>query len=61
MKVELSHANDKIEKKVINVQSLDDLLLLCKKFDRDIIVSLPMQNTKSQFDFYVMIYDDKIE
>lgn len=61
MKVELSHANDKIEKKVINVQSLEDLLLLCKKFDRDIIISLPMQNTKSQFDFYVMIYDDKIE
>ena len=61
MKVELSHANDKIEKKVIKVNSLDDLLLLCKKFDRDIIISLPMQNTKSQFDFYVMVYDDKIE
>ena len=61
MKVELSHANDKIEKKVIIVNSLDDLLLLCKKFDRDIIISLPMQNTKSQFDFYIMIYDDKIE
>lgn len=61
MKVELSHANDKIEKKVISVNSLDDLLLVCKKFDRDIIISLPMKNTKSQFDFYVMVYDDKIE
>ena len=61
MKVELSHANDKIEKKIISVNSLDDLLLVCKKFDRDIIISLPMKNTKSQFDFYVMVYDDKIE
>lgn len=61
MKVELSHANDKIEKSVLNVNTLEDLLLICKKFDRDIIISLPMQNTKSQFDFYVMVYDDSIE
>jgi hypothetical protein len=61
MKVELSHANDKIEKSVLNVNTLDDLLLICKKFDRDIIISLPMQNTKSQFDFYIMVYDDSIE
>ena len=61
MKVELSHANDKIEKSVLNVNTLDDLLLICKKFDRDIIISLPMQNTKSHFDFYVMVYDDSIE
>ncbi|NEU07916.1 hypothetical protein GZH53_06290 [Flavihumibacter sp. R14] len=61
MKVELSHANDKIEKSVIDVNSLEDLLRICKKFDRDIIISLPMQNTKSRFDFYVMVYDDSIE
>ncbi|MBC7743527.1 MAG: hypothetical protein H7096_00320 [Flavobacterium sp.] len=61
MKVELSHANDKIEKKTIQVNSLDDLLLLCKKFDRDVIISLPLQNTRSQFDFYLMVYDAKIE
>jgi len=61
MKIELSHANDKIEKSVLNVNSLEELLQICKKFDRDIIVSLPMQNTKSQFDFYVMVYDDSIE
>jgi hypothetical protein len=61
MKVELSHANDKIEKSVLNVNTLEDLLQICKKFDRDIIISLPMQNTKSQFDFYVMVYDDSIE
>ena len=61
MKVELSHANDKIEKSVIDVKSLEDLLQICKKFDRDIIISLPMQNTKSKFDFYVMVYDDSIE
>ena len=61
MKIELSHANDKIEKSVLNVNTLEDLLQICKKFDRDIIISLPMQNTKSQFDFYVMVYDDSIE
>ena len=61
MKVELSHANDKIEKSVIEVNSLEHLLQICKKFDRDIIISLPMQNTKSRFDFYVMVYDDSIE
>jgi hypothetical protein len=61
MKVELSHANDIIEKSVIEVNSLEDLLQICKKFDRDIIISLPMQNTKSRFDFYVMVYDDSIE
>jgi len=61
MKVELSHANDKIEKSVIEVTTLDDLLQICKKFDRDVIISLPMQNTKSKFDFYVMVYDDSIE
>jgi len=61
MKIELSHANDKKEKSVLNVNTLEDLLQICKKFDRDIIISLPMQNTKSQFDFYVMVYDDSIE
>jgi hypothetical protein len=61
MKVELSHANDKIEKTVLTVDTLEELLQICKKFDRDIIISLPMQNTKSQFDFYVMVYDDSIE
>lgn len=61
MKIELSHANDKIEKSVLNVNTLEELLQICKKFDRDIIISLPMQNTKSQFDFYVMVYDDSIE
>ena len=61
MKIELSHANDKIEKSVLNVSTLEELLQICKKFDRDIIISLPMQNTKSQFDFYVMVYDDSIE
>lgn len=61
MKVELSHANDKIAKTKIEVSTLDDLLNICKKFDRDVIISLPMKNTKSTFDFYVMVYDDSIE
>ncbi|MDB5012224.1 MAG: hypothetical protein JWQ25_426 [Daejeonella sp.] len=61
MKVELSHADDKKPKKTIKVESIDDLLKICKLFDRDVIISLPMQGTKSNFDFYVMVYDDKIE
>lgn len=61
MKVELSHANDKIAKTDIEVNTLEDLLKICRKFDRDIIISLPMQNTRSKFDFYVMVYDDSIE
>jgi hypothetical protein len=61
MKVELSHADDKKGKKTIEVKSIDELLSICKHFDRDIIISLPMQGTKSKFDFYVMVYDDKIE
>ena len=61
MKAELSHADDKKPKKTIKVESIDDLLKICKHFDRDVIISLPMQGTKSNFDFYVMVYDDKIE
>ena len=61
MKVEHSQANDKIAKTDIEVNTLDDLLKICRKFDRDIIISLPMQNTRSKFDFYVMVYDDSIE
>ena len=61
MKVELSHANDKIATTNIEISTLDDLLNICKKFDRDVIISLPMKNTKSKFDFYVMVYDDSIE
>lgn len=61
MKIELSHAADKKPKKTIEVSSLEDLLKICQHFDRDIILSLPMKGTKSNFDFYVMVYDDKIE
>jgi hypothetical protein len=61
MKVELSHADDKKAKKAIEVNTVEDLLNICKKFDHDVIISLPMQNTKSKFDFYVMVYDDSIE
>jgi hypothetical protein len=61
MKVELSHADDKKPKKTIKVETIDDLLKICKLFDRDVIISLPMKGTKSNFDFYVMVYDDKIE
>lgn len=61
MKIELSHANDKIPKRNIEVSSLEDLLKIAKHFDRDVIISLPMKGTKSNFDFYAMVYDDKIE
>ncbi|MGB4776230.1 MAG: hypothetical protein WBP45_13730 [Daejeonella sp.] len=61
MKVELSHADNRKEKRTIQVSSIEDLLKISKHFDRDIIISLPMQGTKSDFDFYVMVYDDKIE
>ncbi|MEO8794084.1 MAG: hypothetical protein ABI390_01390 [Daejeonella sp.] len=61
MKVELSHADDKKAKKAIEVNTVEDLLSICKKFDRDVIISLPMQGTKSKFDFYAMVYDDSIE
>ena len=61
MKVELSHADDRKIKKAIEIDTVEDLLNICKKFDRDVIISLPMQGTKSKFDFYAMVYDDKIE
>ncbi len=61
MKVELSHANDKIQKKTVEINSVEDLLSICKRYDRDLIISLPLHNTKSKFDFYAMVYDSTIE
>ena len=61
MKVELSHADDTKPKRAVEIKTVEELLKICKQFDRDVIISLPMQGTKSNFDFYVMVYDADIE